>query len=200
MNQYLLPTEFIECEAPAIVELAATLRRESDKDTAVAAFNWVRDEIRYDPYTAVSDDRAQYRATAILSRGSGYCVQKAVLLTALCRALGIPTRLCFADVKNHKIPPRMKEMMGTDLFVFHGYVELQIDGQWVKAAPTFDPKAAEKAGTLPVELDGEHDAMLHPVDPAGQPYIEYVRDRGPYDDVPFDEIRRTFLEVYVNNG
>jgi transglutaminase-like putative cysteine protease len=196
MDRYLRPTELIESDAPAILELAATLRRDDDKATAIAAFDWVRDRIRYDPYTAIADERPQYRATAILARGSGYCVQKAVLLTALCRAAGIPTRLRFADVKNHKIPPKMLAVMGTNLFVFHGYVELHLDGRWVKAAPVFDPRATERAGTLPVELDGESDAMLHPVDPAGQPYIEYVRDRGPYDDVPFDEIRRTFLEVY----
>jgi len=119
-----------------------------------------------------------------------------VLLAALGRAAGIPTRLGFADVRNHKIPEHMREMMGTDLFVYHGYVEFHLDGQWVKATPAFDAEATRRAGILPVELDGSNDAMLHPVDPEGHPFIEYVRDRGSFTDLPMDDIARTLLEVY----
>lgn len=195
MERYLRPTEFIESQAPPILELAAQLRRPTPRQTAIAAFEWVRDEIRYDPYRAL-DERSDYRATAILTRHSGYCVQKAVLLAALCRAAGIPTRLGFADVRNHKSPERLTRAMGTNLYVFHGFVELWLDEQWVKATPAFDPATTEKAGALPVELDGENDAMLHPVDPEGHPHIEYVASRGSYDELPFDEIRQSFAEVY----
>ncbi|MBN1947535.1 MAG: transglutaminase domain-containing protein, partial [Bradymonadales bacterium] len=180
----------------AIVSLARSLAGPTPIRTAIALFDWVRDHIRYDPYTAM-DPREQYKATAVLERGSGFCIQKAVLLAALGRAAGIPTRLGFADVRNHKSPPKMRQFMGTDLFVFHGYVEFHLDGKWVKATPAFDPAAAQKAGSLLVELDGSHDAMLHPVDPEGHPYIEYVRHRGSYADLPFEEIRQTFIETYV---
>ena len=195
-DRYLQPSEFIDSDHPAIVQLARELTRDTPKQTAIAAFNWVRDEIKYDPYTAVVDERADYLASAILARRRGFCVQKAVLLAAICRAAAIPTRLGFADVRNHKTPPKMVALMGTDLFVFHGYVELRLGGRWLKATPAFDRAATRKAGALLVELDGDNDALLHPVDPEGQPYIEYVRDRGPHDDVPFDEMTRTFLEVY----
>ena len=96
-REYLEPTEFLDSGAAPIVEVAASLRQGTPKETAIALFDWVRDEIRYDPYTAM-DPRERYRATAILERGSGYCVQKAVLLAALGRAAGIPSRLGFADV------------------------------------------------------------------------------------------------------
>ncbi|MBN2357877.1 MAG: transglutaminase family protein [Deltaproteobacteria bacterium] len=188
-------TEFIDCDQPAIAELARSLQQADARATAIALFNWVRDHIRYDPYTAL-DGRRQYRASAVLERGRGYCVQKAVLLAALARACGIPARLGFADVRNHKVPPSLRQVMGTDLFVFHGYVELLLDGRWVKATPAFDPHTTAKAGALLVELDGEHDATLHPVDPAGAPHIEYVRDRGSYADVPFEEMQQVFAEVY----
>jgi transglutaminase-like putative cysteine protease len=123
-------------------------------------------------------------------------VQKAVLLAALARAAGIPSRLGFADVRNHKTPDWLREIMGTDLFVFHGYVELYLDGGWVKATPAFDAQSSRRAGALVVELDGTNDAMLHPVDPEGHPYIEYVQNRGWFADLPLDEIQRTFLETY----
>ena len=193
--RYLSATEFIDKDVESIRTLAESLRQGSGQSTSVALFDWVRDEIRYDPRCA-KDPREQYRASAILERRSGYCVQKAVLLAALGRAVGIPARLGFADVRNHKTPEWMLELMGTDLFVFHGYTEFYLDGGWLKATPAFDRASAAKAGALLVELDGSNDAMLHPVDPEGHPYIEYIRSRGSYADVPVDEIQKTFLEVY----
>ena len=68
-----------------------------NKEKAIKLFYWVRDEIRYDPYT-FSALKRDYKATKILERGKGWCVQKAILLTALGRAAGIPSRLHFADI------------------------------------------------------------------------------------------------------
>lgn len=191
----LRPTYFIESEAPAIVELARSLEGDTPTATAIALFYWVRDHIRYDAAAAV-DDRPWYRATAILERKSGYCVQKAVLLCALARAAGIPARLGFADVRSHKIAPGLLRLMGTNLFVFHGYVELFLDGRWLKATPAFDPETTRLTGALPVELDGTGDAMLHPVDPEGHPHIEYVRRRGSFADLPFEDLWQAILETY----
>lgn len=195
LEVYLKPTEFIESEAEAILTIAHDLRGDDVQKTAIALFDWVRDTIHYDPYTAV-DPRERYKATAILERKRGYCVQKAVLLAALGRAAAIPTRLGFADVRNHKCPPKMLELMGTNLFVFHGFVEFHVQGRWIKATPAFDEVTSRKAGVLPVSLDGENDAMFHPVDPEGHPFIEYMRDRGTFADLPFDELRKTLVEVY----
>lgn len=189
------PTPYLESEAPEIVALAAESRRETPAATAAALFERVRDGVRYDP-TAALDGRDSYRATRVLARRRGYCVQKAVLLAALARAAGIPARLGFADVRNHQSPAWLREVMGTDVFLFHGYVEFFLDGRWVKATPAFDAASARKAGVLPVTLDGTRDAMLQPVDPRGQPYIEYLRDRGSYADLPIEEIERSFREFY----
>jgi transglutaminase-like putative cysteine protease len=196
LEPYIRPTRYIESDAAPVVELARSLVTGDPPRTAIALFDWVRDEIRYDPYCAV-DPPEHYRATAILARRRGYCVQKAVLLAALGRSVEIPTRLGFADVRNHKTPARLLEMMGTDLFVYHGFVELHLDGRWVKATPVFDSATSERIGVLPVTLDGTNDAMLHPVDPEGHPFIEYVANRGTHADLPIDDIRRTLLETYV---
>jgi transglutaminase-like putative cysteine protease len=189
------PTYYIESEAKEIAALAASLVQPTPGETATALFNWVRDEVRYDPWTAWEPPES-YRATLILEKRRGYCIMKAVLLAAMTRAAGIPTRLGFADVLNHKIPESMLKLMGTNLFVFHGFVELWLDGKWLKATPAFDREATRRAGALLVELDGQQDAMLHPVDPEGHPYIEYVRSRGSYADLPVEEIREVFAEVY----
>ena len=201
LEPYLSPTTYLESNAEPLRELARSLTRGDPTQTAIALFDWVRDHIRYDPYCAIDPPEA-YRATAILSSGRGYCIQKAVLLAALGRAVGIPTRLGFADVRNHQVPPKLRELMGTDLFVFHGFVEFFLApepgaaGRWVKATPAFDQQTSAKIGVLPVTLDGTNDAMLHPVDPEGHPFIEYLRSRGSYADLPLDEIRRTMVETY----
>ncbi|MBN1948093.1 MAG: hypothetical protein JW797_20660 [Bradymonadales bacterium] len=71
LDPYLSPTEFIESDSPAIVSLARSLAAQTPTRTAIALFDWVRDHIRYDPYTAM-DPPEQYKATAVLSRGSGH--------------------------------------------------------------------------------------------------------------------------------
>lgn len=195
MNEYLKPTEFLESEAPEIRALAASLVRSTPAETSVALFDRVRDGIRYD-VRAGFGGRDGHRATRVLAAGRGYCIQKAVVLASLARAVGIPSRLAFADVRNHQSPAWMREVMGTDVFIFHGYVEFLLGDRWVKATPAFDEGSARRAGVLPVELDGTHDAMLHPVDPRGHPYIEYLRDRGSYADLPYEEIEQAFREHY----
>ncbi len=43
--------------------------------------------------------KSSIKASAVLARGEGYCVAKAVLLAACLRSQKIPARLGFADVK-----------------------------------------------------------------------------------------------------
>jgi len=41
-----------------------------------------------------------------------------------------------------------------------------------------------------------HDALMHPFDEAGNRHMEYVRQRGSFDDLPLEEIFATFAEIY----
>jgi hypothetical protein len=86
--------------------------------------------------------------------------------------------------------------MGTDVFAFHGFTELYLDGRWVKATPTFNQSLCDRFGVKPLEFDGHTDSLLHPFDAAGQRHMEYLRDRGTHVDVPIDEIRAVFAEHY----
>lgn len=187
---FLEATEYLDIEHEAVREFTANsiVGALTDRERAMRLFVAVRDQIWYDPYQ-VSDDPSHYRASHVLEAGRAYCVPKAVLLTAACRAAGIPARLGFADVRNHLQTDSLRELMsGSDLFVFHGYSSLYIDGRWVKATPAFNRELCARFGVPPVEFDGENDALMHAFTADGTQHMEYVRDRGVFDDLPLAEI------------
>jgi len=197
MTEYLRPTPAIDCDSASIKRKAEDLTKGQyeARDKARSLFYFVRDEIKYRPHI-VSDLLEDYRASKILHTGEGWCVQKAVLLAALARAAGIPARLHLADIRNYLVSDRLKELMGTNLFVYHGYDELYIEGKWVKATPAFDLKMCQDNRIVPVEFDGKSDAIFHSHNVDGELHIEYVEDHGCYQDLPLDEILTAFAQVY----
>jgi len=196
MGQYLRATSTIEAEHEKIIETATKVTRGcvSDEEKAVALFYFVRDSIRYNIYM-ISVFIEDFRASRILKWGKAYCVQKAVLLTALGRAAGIPSRLVFAKIKNHKIPNHVAKMFPTTIFPRHGYNQFFLNGKWVNAAATFDKALCEKNGLPTVEFDGKTDAILPEKDLKGAPYIEYVEKFSPKEDLPFDWIRERVSKI-----
>ena len=178
-NAALAPTAIIDSDHPAVVAFAAAHRGSGTPlEQAVRLYYSVRDEIRYDPYSI------------------GWCVSKAVLLAACCRASDIPARLGFADVKNHLSTERMRATMQTDEFVYHGYTLVGLEGRWVKATPAFNLSLCEKFRIRPLEFDGTGDSIYHPYDLDGRQHMEYLRYRGEYDDVPLAEMTAVFNVVY----
>jgi transglutaminase-like putative cysteine protease len=155
----------------------------------------VRDGIRYDPY-AVSRAPEDFRASAVVRSTSNWCVPKAVLYTAALRHAGIPARLAFADVRNHLTTDKLSAAMGTDVFAWHGYTEVYLDGRWLKASTAFNIELCQRFHVKVLDFDGTHDALMHPFDEAGNRHMEYLRQRGSYDDLPLDEIFATFAEIY----
>jgi transglutaminase-like putative cysteine protease len=197
LDEYLGPTPFLDADHPRVIAFAREVigGRASSVDRAVALYYAVRDGIRYDPKQIDLRPEA-LRASAVLARGRGFCIPKAALLAAAGRVLGIPSRLGFADVRNHLTTERMRRDMGTDLFVFHGYTELYLEGRWVKATPAFNRTLCERFGVDPLEFDGKHDSLFQQSDRQGNRYMEYVRDRGPFADVPLAAIKAAFVEHY----
>jgi transglutaminase-like putative cysteine protease len=191
MGLYLKPTFTIEANHKKIIETARNVTRGclSNKDKAVKLFYFVRDSIPYNLYM-VSVFVEDLKASRVLEWGKGYCVQKAVLLTALGRAADIPSRLIFASIRNHRIPAHIVEWMGSNVFPRHGYNQFFLSGKWVSAAATFDKNLCEKNGLPSVEFDGEKDAILSDKDLEGRPYIEYVEKFPPTEDLPFDWIAK----------
>ncbi len=188
---------FVDSDHPDVVAFAARVAGHTHDpvSAAVKLYYAVRDEIRYDPYMPY-DDTDTYRAGAVLARGRGYCVGKAALLAAAARARGIPARLGFADVRNHLATPRLLQLIGGDVFIYHGITELWLDGGWVKATPTFNLSLCERFGLHALDFDGRADALLHPFDRSGRAHMEYLRQRGSYADVPVDMIMPAMLAAY----
>jgi transglutaminase-like putative cysteine protease len=114
----------------------------------------------------------------------------------VCRAAGIPARLGYADVRNHLSTERLRQTMQTDVFIWHGYADLWLDGRWVKATPAFNIELCTKFGLLPLDFDGRSDSIYHPFDKAGNRHMEYVQQRGTFDDMPLGQITADFNVVY----
>jgi transglutaminase-like putative cysteine protease len=196
MKEYLQPGNFVDSEHPAVRAFAAEHARGADpRERAVALYYAVRDRIRYHPFQNFTADDA-YRASTCLERNVGWCVSKAALLAAGARASGIPARVGFADVKNHLTTPELTAKMGTDLFVYHGYTELFLDGRWVKATPAFNLSLCKRFRVKPLEFDGREDSIFHPFDEDERRHMEYVHWRGEFADVPAEDIKRVFGETY----
>jgi transglutaminase-like putative cysteine protease len=197
----LAATAFIDAEHPSIRAFAerAVAGATTERERISRLFTAVRDEIRYDPYR-LSYDPQDYVASNVISRGAAFCIPKAVLLTATARSLGIPACLGFSDVRNHLQSAKLAERMRTDVFIFHGYSELYVEGAWRKATPAFNAELCERFGVPPLTFDGSADALLHPFAADGSAYMEYTRDRGAYSDLPLDTILDAFATAYPGFG
>ena len=194
---YLSPTEFIDCDSTEIIDFVdkEVSGIESTIDKAVKLYYWVRDNIRYN-YFSVSLERHIFRASNILSAKDAFCIPKAILLTALVRAAGIPARLGFADVRNHLATKKLLKQIKTDIFVFHGYSDLYLNGKWVKATPAFNLSLCEKFKVKPLEFDGLSDSIFHPFDEEGHKHMEYLVDHGDFADLPWEMMINAFHEAY----
>lgn len=192
----LAPTATIDSDHPAVQAYARQHAvGPDDRSRAVALALAVRDGFRYDPYKADLSPLGM-RASTVLAQGYGWCVPKAVLLAAVCRAAGIPARLGFADVCNHLSTARMRKNMETAVFYWHGYTDIWIDGAWRKATPAFNLSLCEKFGLKPLDFDGRADSIYHPFDLAGNRHMEYLHQRGSFDDLPLDAIMVDFRQHY----
>ena len=192
----LAATALMDSDHPAVISFARQHAQGNDaRDYAVALYLAVRDGFLYDPYRVDLSPQGM-RASTVLAGGYGWCVPKAVLLASACRAAGIPARLGFADVRNHLSTERMRETMKTDLFIWHGYADIWLDGRWLKATPAFNISLCERFRLLPLEFDGRSDSIYHPFDRAGNRHMEYVRQRGTFDDLPLQQIVADFKDVY----
>src|SRR5215467_8242774 len=197
LEAYTAGAEFIDSGDAEVQEFAqeATAGADDDVARAVKLYYAVRDEILYDPYYA-GDARSYFRASDCLRAKRGFCIPKAALLAATARAAGIPARVGYADVRNHLSTKRLLELMGGDLFTWHSFAELYLDGRWVKATPAFNLSLCQRFGVNPLEWDGKQDSLFHEYDREGRRHMEYVHQRGDFPDVPYDEILANFKSMY----
>jgi transglutaminase-like putative cysteine protease len=187
MEQYLRSTEFLDSDNETVRSYAERHAGDAatDVERAVNLYYAVRDDFQYDPYV-LDLRRDSMKASALLEKTRGYCVEKALLLAASARAVGIPSRLSFYIVRNHIATERLAKALEKDYLVFHGAAEMYLDGKWVKATPAFNKRLCDFLGVDPIEFDGKSDAIFQEYDRTGNVFMEYLHDYGPFDDMPYE--------------
>lgn len=197
---FLLPNAFVDSDHPGVVAYA---RRHGGhlppREAAVALYYAIRDGWRYNPWRVRFTPEA-YRASQLLERSpdeGGHCIDKANLLAASARALGIPSRLHFANVRNHVGTASLEAQLGTDLLVFHGYAELHLEGRWVAATPAFNRALCLKLGVAPLEFDGREDSIFQEYDRIGGRFMEYVTDHGSFAEIPYEQMLAEWRRHYT---
>lgn len=197
-EEYLKSCEYVDSDHPLVIKYAEKNIGDAttDMDKILNLFYAIRDDIIYDPYLAMGDPRS-YRASDAIKSGRGFCVTKASLLAACARHHGIPARPGYADVRNHMATKRLLELINTDIFYWHSYCDVYLEGKWVKATPAFNESLCQRFGLKSLDFDGKNDSLFHEFDKAGNRHMEYINERGTFVDVPFEEIVATFTEFYT---
>lgn len=198
-SDFLAPNFFVDSDAPAVVAYAERYRQpQGEVASAVALYYAIRDGYRYNPWE-VSLAPDAFRASGVVGRSyerGGHCIDKALLLAAGARVLGIPSRLHFANVRNHIGTAKLEAMLGTDLLVFHGYAELFLEGRWVAATPAFNKELCAHLKVPPLEWDGRADSIFQAYSPDGVRFMEYVTDHGSFASVPHAQMVAEWERYY----
>ena len=196
-EKFLKSTSFIDFDHPSIEAftqqtIAGSRTRE---EKAIKLFYAIRDGWHY-LATRISFREEDMKASSILKKTEGHCIEKAILMIACCRQIGIPARLCLAKVKNHIAAEHVEKLFGTDELVPHGYAEVFLNQRWVKATPTFNQSLCEKLNVQPLEFDGRQDCLFQEYDQGAGAFMEYLDDYGHFEDVPLDFIINIMQQHY----
>ncbi len=167
---YLLPSELVDSDHPAVVAKAREIANglTSDAVIARACFRFARDAIRHSvDYQANPVTRA---ASEVLAHGTGFCFAKAHLLAALLRANGIPAGLCYQRllVDAETAPGR---------YCLHGLTAVHLkEFGWYRVDPRGNKKGVEARFKPPVErlafaADGPGEADVPGIHAAPLPVV-----------------------------
>lgn len=194
LSQYLAPGVFLNSDHEEVIAFAKkhTEGLVGDQEQAIALFYAVRDGFKYNPYNINID----MKASDILHKVEAHCVDKACLLSAACRVVGIPARMGFGAVRNHLATSRLEEILQTDVLAFHGYSEIYLNGKWVKATPAFNKELCERFNVEPLPFDGENDCLFQQEDKGKGKFMEYIDDYGAFPDIPVKLFVTTMMEHY----
>lgn len=205
ISGYLEPGKIINSDHPDVIRYAENIlagNQLDDREKAVRLYKHVRDDIRYDPYMPFYKPE-HYLSSNIIKEKRGFCIPKAGLLCAVARASGIPARIGFATVRNHLSTKQLREYLGSDVVVFHGYTEIWLNKKWVKATPAFNAELCMLHKVPPLEFDGINDSIFHEYNSDKERFMEYIAFHGEFHDVPVELILKSWRDAYgeerVNN-
>jgi len=196
-EKYLKPTEFIDFNEPEVQEFVNSCISvdRNTNENIIRLYYKVRDNIIYNTHD-IFFKTPFFKASSTIKRGFGFCIPKAILLAAVARAIGVPSRLNFADVTNHIASDSILEKLQTNVFVFHSYTELFLNEKWVKATPAFNISMCNKFNVEALDFDGKNDSLFQQFDKKGNKYMEYLFDHGTYDDLPYEKMLKSFENAY----
>lgn len=197
-SAYLAPTPYLNFDSPVVNEFVEKYRGEGDaSQQAIHLYYGVRDKISYNPHH-IDLSLTGLRASDCIASRRGWCVNKAVVYAACCRAIGVPAVLGYADVKNHITTEKLRQSMGSDIFYWHSYAMIYLNNRWVRATPAFNQRLCNKFGIVASDFNGIDDSIFMPFNQAGDKHMEYLNYRGEYNDVPLTNILATYQENYPN--
>lgn len=199
-DDQLRPTQYLDYESPEVrkfVDRWAPADMGDPMTRAVALYRAVRDRIAYEVFGAdVSQEGV--RASEIVARRSGFCLHKSVLYAAALRSVGVPSRLLLTDVRNHLASPRLRELVGGEVFTYHCLTVVHNGQKWVRATPVFNKTLCRLYGMAPLEFDGTQDSVYHPYDLNNRLHMEFLREHGEFDDLPYDMVLSGLRAAHPN--
>ncbi|MNV05247.1 Transglutaminase-like superfamily protein [compost metagenome] len=194
-GEYLAETPHVDFSSPEVKQFIATIPVSEDrKQQAVAIYQTVRDSFLYDPYH-LDLRRDALKASVVALKKRAWCVEKSLLACACFRSFGFPARLGFGIVKNHIGVEKLKSYLKRDEIVFHGYVEVWVDGKWSKCTPAFDPRICKLSAVPLLEWDGSEDSLFQSYVGENQ-FMEYLHFYGEFPDIPFELMHREMYAYY----
>lgn len=188
LEPVLRATEFFDHTSPEVrdfVDASVKDKNAAPVRKVVDLYYAVRDGLFYEVYGA-DLSREGLRSSAILRAGQGFCIHKSIVFASAVRAAGVPSRIVFADVRNHLASDRLKELIGGDVF-FHALTSVHVNGRWTRATPVFNKLLCRLYGMRPLEFDGSADSLHHPYRDGGNAaHMEFLKEHGEFDDLPYD--------------
>ncbi len=130
-QEYLKPTEHVDSNYPAIVNIANTLAQGHDDLFIVVSeiAIWTKNNIKYNLSSVTAD--ASQKASWVLENKQGVCDELTSLFIAMCRSVGIPAR--FVTGVSYTASPLAPTRWGP-----HGWAEVYFPGVgWIPFDPTF---------------------------------------------------------------
>lgn len=201
LDAYLTPAEFIDSNNPAVIDYAhqVTNGLKYDTEKAVELFYSVRDDFKFD-LGHIDLHPSKLKASALVKRGIGTDIEKSTLLAAAARAVGIPSRVSFANLRSNLTAEQLGNVLQSDMLVFHSYVELWMGNHWVKLSPAFNREACDYLGLPPLDFGIPEEKVFKKHHKRKHKYLKYVHDYGDFPDLPYDlyisELRKYYPHLF----
>lgn len=175
LTPYLRESEIVDFSDPHVAQCAASLKRETARETARAAYRFVRDDIRH---SWDAKDTVTCTASETLRERTGICYSKTHLLAALLRALGVPAGFDYQRLT-------LFDSASAGMCI-HAITTIHVEGRWIWVDARGNKPGVDAQFSLdreqlafPIrEHEGERDYRLNLADP----HPDIVRTLRNYDD------------------